>query len=142
MPGRKVTPQNRALQDRAAAVLADAWPEMLTSTEVAEKVGGMRTLWEICRKGEVALSGFVITCRADGPRRFPATHHDGPVPQDSWEIPFSSFELNPILNRLAREGLVEKTKVESLRSILWRWSGDSDQADQQIEELESIWTMG
>lgn len=145
---RRIKPENRALQDRIAAVLCDAWPEMLTSSQVAELVGGMRTLWEVCTPHNAQLVAWyvengrdlsLLTCRADRTdSRFPATHHDGPVPQDSWQIPYDAMHMNPPLNRLARDGVVEKVKVQALRAVLWRWAGD--RADDLVEDLEAIWS--
>lgn len=146
MPGRKIKPENQALSDRICAVLADAWPEMLTSAQIAEKVGGTKTMWDLCRAGQTYASydGLICrwTCRADpGENRFPAAHHDGPVPQDSWEVPWNSMDINPHVNRLARDGLVQKIKVPALRGVLWKWAGDSEEAGDLVVELEQIWEM-
>lgn len=141
---RRLLPHNQALQDRIAAVLCDAWPELLNSAQVAERVGGTRTLWEVCSKPDPRMAGLRARypdrswCRAeDGNRRFPATHHDGPVPQDSWEVPWDAMTVNPPLNRLARDGVIEKVKVDALRTVLWRAVGG--RADDVLAALEASW---
>lgn len=143
---RRLKPENQALQDRICAVLADAWPELLTSAQIAERVGGLRTIWLVCAATDPRLASVrnehpdYVWCRAqrDDPR-FPATHHDGPVPQDSWEIPWDAMAMNPPLNRLARDGLLEKVTVRALRGVLWRWAGDTE--DTTVIDLESIWEL-
>lgn len=143
---RRLKPENQALQDRICAVMADAWPELLTSAQIAERVGGMRTIWEVCGEHNPAFAQWReeqpgrVWCRAMSvDRRFPATHHDGRVPQDSWEIPWDAMAMNPPLNRLARDGLLEKVTVRALRGVLWRWAGDTD--DSTVTELESLWEL-
>lgn len=151
--GRQMLPENRALMDRIAEVLADAWPELLSSSEVAERVGGVKTLWEVCRRGQtyVGYDGkeHEWPCRVDRPHPyrhdghdFNPRHHDGPVAQDSWEVPYSSQDMNPMLNRLARDGMAEKIKVRALRGVLWRWSGDTDERDSLVADLERLLTGG
>ena len=133
---RRLLPANQALQDRIEAVLADAWPDMLTSSQIAERVGGMRTVWEVC----MATRGY--TCRVGRNGQFPATHHPGPVPQDSWEVPWNAMDMNPPLNRLAREDRIRKVKVQALRAVLWSWAGDS--ADDNLTDaqvLEQMWSL-
>lgn len=151
---RGIKPENQALQDRIAAVLADEWPEMLTSAQIAERVGGVRTIWEVCAQHNPALAKLraerpgVDWCRADResmqqPRHdgheWNPKHHPGPVPQDSWEVPWNAMDMNAPLNRLARDGAVEKIKVQALRAVLWRWAGDRD--DATLTELESLWSQ-
>ena len=143
----RLKPENQALQDRIAAVLADAWPDVLTSAQIAERVGGMRTIWEVCVESQAEIMamgrahGFNYQCRAKSDdRRFPATHHPGPVPQDSWEIPWDAMAMNPHLNRLARDGVLQKIKVQALRGVLWRRAGDSDAPDV-LAELEASWQL-
>lgn len=142
---RRIKPENQALQDRIQAVLADAWPDPLTSTQVAERVGGMRTIWEVCHQGKTYTNyeGRTVACRCladDGNKRFPATHHPGPVPQDSWEIPWDAMAMNPHLNRLARDGVLQKIKVQALRGVLWRWAGDTDGPDV-LAQLQALWSL-
>lgn len=149
-------PANRALQDRICEVLADALPGALTSAQIAEKVGGTRTLWEDCREGLVTewrddqgvLHRHVWKCRADpvDPPRYmhreSARHHagePGQVAQDSWQIPWDAMDMNPPLNRLARDGLVAKIKLPELRSVLWRWIGAEKAAT--VAELEELWQL-
>jgi hypothetical protein len=82
-----------------------------------------------------------LMCRANRAyegRRFPATHHDGPVPQDSWGVPLNAMDMNPPLNRLARDGAVEKINVQALRGVLWRWAGDTEERTQSISGLEAL----
>lgn len=149
---RGMKPTNRALQDRISEVLADAIPEALTSAQVAERVGGTRTLWEECRAGRVdrwhddkgELHEHLWECRADPDRKwfrtFEAQHHaggSGQVDQDSWEIPYDAMDMNPPLNRLARDGLVAKVKLPELRTVLWRWLGPVKA--EAVAELEDLW---
>lgn len=137
---RKIKPENRALMDRISEVLADAWPDLLSSSEVAERVGGKKTMWEVCGK----TRGWGCRAerdRADG-RDMSARHHDGPVPQDSWERDWWAMDMNPFLNRLARDGLLEKIKVRALRGVLWRWAGDTDERDSLVADLERLLSGG
>lgn len=127
---RGLNPENQALQDSIAAVLADAWPDMLTSTQIAERVGGRKTHWERCHGDEHCR---VVWLRGG----FDPVHHGGPVPQDSWTRSWWAMDMNPALNRLARDGMATKVKLQSERSVLWAWAGDRD--DELINQLEQLW---
>lgn len=131
---RSISPVNRAIQDVVETVLADAYPEALTATEIATRTGCRKPQWQECglRRG--------FRCRAqDETRRelFRPEHH--PNGWDSWSYPINGQDINVMLNRLARDGLVNKVSDPGLRACLWSWRRDPA-TDDVLADLETAWT--
>lgn len=145
---RQMLPRNRALQDRVLAVLAEAHPEAFTSAQIADRVGGVKTYWETCKAVDQWFVDYYRDrgwdgpyCRAEhGDGRFPAKHHPPEAPgmaaQDSWEVPWRSGDINPILNRLGGEGRVTRHSVPDEQALRWVWVPDQE-ALAVVADLEA-----
>lgn len=108
-------------------------------------MGGTRTLGQPCgiawgRDCRVALEadpGYRYT------RRLNAQHHraeGGWVAYDTWEVPHSPMDVNPILNRLLKAGKVVRVGPggKGQGALSWAWKPD---ASASTIDLLEAWAL-
>lgn len=134
MAGRKPSARSLALQDAVAGVLRDTGGRVLSSRQICDAIGMVYVTAETWCDGESShrqllsrLGHDVVACADTGHTTAKWGHTKiSPICLHTVRRLAEPADINPILNRMARDRLAIKTSLPGLRSVLWAGRPDSD----------------